>query len=539
MTSNKTQLLTSAALILTLGLATAAAAQPATSTLLLPSFEVDLAGHAATTYVSLVNPSAEAVEVEMTVRSNWGIEVLVTRTELAAHEARTMNLGDWLVRGSLPDRNLSAEEAEHARAALTGRPSPRSGFYYSSGAKNETAIGSLVVAAAGTDTIFGDFQVLDLAGESARGDLLLHTSTALGSTDTVGTRHGLRFLNGGALGAETEVVVYAPTSSRPSEDAELSEQEKIQGWLIVYRQDGELLAEREMSFQPLEVLKVSELGLDAVAGWIEVTTAEETFVAVQYSAYDRFSFGLRAVVLPSRSTEGRPAASVRIETATNGVNADRAPGPEIVVGDEVLWRYVVKNDGDLPLYHLTVTDSEDAEVLCPHDELDAGETMTCTAEGRALAGQHKSYGLVSAWTEDGEIVRDHDPSHYFGREIVLLTPAIHVDTTIDGQAADEEPVLALWSGEALSWTYTVTNTGETRLAGIEIHSEDPSVSVRCPKATLALGESLDCTGESVVGDGWYSNVVTVTGLANPGAGHVVTVEASDTGHYHGLHVDFP
>lgn len=424
MKSRKTQLLTSVAIILMLG--GAAAATASTSTLLLPSFEVDVTGQGETTFVSLVNPSAGSVDVEMTVRSNWGIEVLVAGVELGAHEARTMNLADWLVRGKLPDRNLSAEEAENARAALTGRPSPRSGFYYGSGPARDRANGSLVVTATGTDTLFGDFQVLDLAGERVRGDLLLHTSTALGSSDTLGRRHGLRFFNGGALGLETEVAIYVPSSKRPSEQAELDERQRIQGRLVAYRQNGELLADRQMSFQPLEILKISDLGLDTVAGWIEVTTAEETFLTVQYSSFDRLSFGLRSVVLPCQ------------EEAAN-----------------------------------------------------------------------------------------------------LRSPAIHVDTTIGGQPAEEDPVLALISGQPVSWTYTVTNTGETPLFWVRMASADSSLRVFCPKQSLTVGESMSCSGRSVANDGWYANAVTVSAAADPGDGNAVWVHSSDTGYYHGLHVDFP
>lgn len=536
MKRNTTQLLTSVALTLLLSGATAAAAS--TATLLLPSFEVDLTGQGVTTFFSLVNPSAEPVEVEMTVRSNWGIEVLSTGIELAAYEARTMNLGDWLVRGGLPDRGLSADEAEHARAALTGRPSPRSGFYYGSGGTNEIANGSLVVTATGTDTLFGDFQVLDLAAGQVRGDLLLHTSAALGSSDGIGVRHGLRFLNGGALGVVTEVTVYTPSSKRPSENAELAEQEKIRGRLTAYRQNGELLDEREMSFQPLETLKVSDLGLDAVAGWIEIETAQETFVTVQYAGEGRFSFGLRAVVLPSYPEDER-LPGLRIRASANGVSDDRAPGPRIPVGQEIVWLYTVVNDGGLDLYDVTVTDSEGTEVSCPRRELGAGETMTCTAARRALAGQQESYGLATAWTADGEVVRDHNPSHYFGQEVELLTPALDVESLIDGKVADEDPVVVLMSGEPLVWTYVVANTGETRLAGISITSEDPAVAVGCPKKVLEAGESMACSGESVVNDGWYSNVVTVTSLADPGDGNAVAVGASDSGHYHGLHIDLP
>ena len=50
---------------------------------------------------------------------------------------------------------------------------------------------------------------------------------------------------------------------------------------------------------------------------------------------------------------------VDIEKATNGEDADEPTGPEVRVGDEVTWTFVVTNTGDItvPLSSITVTDS--------------------------------------------------------------------------------------------------------------------------------------------------------------------------------------
>ena len=112
-------------------------------------------------------------------------------------------------------------------------------------------------------------------------------------------------------------------------------------------------------------------------------------------------------------------ASVRIKKATNGQDADNAPGPTVPVGSTVTWTYVVTNTGNVPLSGVTVVDNPNGSVPCPKASLAAGESMTCTTTGVAIAGQYRNVGTVTAtWTAGS--VSDADASHYFGQ--VATTP---------------------------------------------------------------------------------------------------------------------
>ncbi len=118
------------------------------------------------------------------------------------------------------------------------------------------------------------------------------------------------------------------------------------------------------------------------------------------------------IVGPATDSE----ASIRIEKSTNGVDADRAPGPSIPIGDPVTWEYFLVNSGDELLVDVLVVDDQGVEVTCGSDELAAGASMTCTGEGVAEAGQYANLGTVTAVTEAGEAVSDEDASHYFGED---------------------------------------------------------------------------------------------------------------------------
>jgi uncharacterized repeat protein (TIGR01451 family) len=106
---------------------------------------------------------------------------------------------------------------------------------------------------------------------------------------------------------------------------------------------------------------------------------------------------------------------IDIEKATNGEDADNPTGPLLLVGSQVNWTYEVTNIGDTDLINVTVTDDQGVAVTCPQDTLAVGESMTCTANGIAEAGQYANIGTVTGDPVDGSNpVTDSDPSHYFG-----------------------------------------------------------------------------------------------------------------------------
>ncbi len=112
-------------------------------------------------------------------------------------------------------------------------------------------------------------------------------------------------------------------------------------------------------------------------------------------------------------------AGISIEKATNGVDADSAPGPSVPQGDTVTWSYVVKNIGEVPLQGISVTDDREGPISCPQSTLAAGEEMTCdVAVGTATCGQYVNVGTVSGYliaANDVLVdVGDSDFSHYFG-----------------------------------------------------------------------------------------------------------------------------
>ncbi|MEL7239251.1 MAG: SdrD B-like domain-containing protein, partial [Planctomycetota bacterium] len=69
------------------------------------------------------------------------------------------------------------------------------------------------------------------------------------------------------------------------------------------------------------------------------------------------------------------------------------------------------------------------------------------------------------------------------------------------------PVIAV--GDTVNWTYVVSNPGEYPLVDIAV-TDDQGVVVTCPMTTLAVGESMTCTGTGVATGGQYENIGSVS-----------------------------
>ena len=107
--------------------------------------------------------------------------------------------------------------------------------------------------------------------------------------------------------------------------------------------------------------------------------------------------------------------------------------------------------------------------------------------GIAEAGQYENVGTATGTPPVGDDVTASDPSYYFG-----ATPSIRIEKSTNGEDADSAPGPYIVVGAPVSWEYEVTNTGNVQLTGVTV-TDDRGVTVACPQATLAPGESMVCT----------------------------------------------
>ncbi len=235
-----------------------------------------------------------------------------------------------------------------------------------------------------------------------------------------------------------------------------------------------------------------------------------------------------------------PLASIVIEKATNGKDADLPPGPVIESGKPVTWTYVVTNTGTLTLSEVTVVDSREGAVTCPQTTLAPGASMTCVKTGIASSGQYSNTGTATGKPPTGPSMTDTDDSHYIGDlftiDIPIIiqnpsVPSIDVEKFTNGDDADIPPGPGLLVGSKVTWTYLVVNNGATRLTDIVVRDNKLGV-IRCPKTELASAESMTCIATGTAGPGQYANVAQAIGTSPRG----VIVTDVDLSHYFGTAV---
>ena len=163
---------------------------------------------------------------------------------------------------------------------------------------------------------------------------------------------------------------------------------------------------------------------------------------------------------------------IEIDKTTNG-----ADGQTILVGQAITWTYTVTNDGNVGLSDVTVTDDQTgvtpAYVSGDADSdgvLDLSETWIYTASGTATAGPYANTGeACGSYTADVGGTREDcetDSSSYFGAD-----PQIEIDKTTNG--ADGQTILV---GQAITWTYTVTNDGNVGLSDVTVTDDQTGVT---------------------------------------------------------------
>ena len=173
---------------------------------------------------------------------------------------------------------------------------------------------------------------------------------------------------------------------------------------------------------------------------------------------------------------------ISVDKKTNGPD----DGGFIHVGDTVTWTYVVTNVGNVPLGNVTVTDNAAGVAFtAPKTTLAVGESMTCTAVGKAIEGPYTNVGTASgSYTDSAGHTRtdtESDSSKYFGS-----APA--VELTKSGKWVDGDGNGFADVGEVINYTFSVKNTGNVVLYDLKLADLVGGVTVAGgPIESLAVG----------------------------------------------------
>jgi uncharacterized repeat protein (TIGR01451 family) len=197
------------------------------------------------------------------------------------------------------------------------------------------------------------------------------------------------------------------------------------------------------------------------------------------------------------------AAIVSPPEHANGVEA----------GDTIGYTFTVTNPGSLTMRDVEVEDSRSGAANCPRDTLSPGDQMTC----RTLADYTVTDDDVAGAASTGGEVRNQATvaarGYTFGPvelgvPVFVAAPAITVRTTATVSPAMRQD--AAETGDTISYTYQVINSGNRPMAGIAVSTTRVG-PVTCPRAVLAVRESMTCsTGVSRVTQGDIDAAVPIT-----------------------------
>jgi uncharacterized repeat protein (TIGR01451 family) len=201
-------------------------------------------------------------------------------------------------------------------------------------------------------------------------------------------------------------------------------------------------------------------------------------------------------------------ASITVNCPDLGIDIQKG-GPDVAhVGDTITYTFDVSLTTPEPLFDVTVTDpncNEGAPVYVSGDDgdnvLEPGETWSYTCTHLVTETDPDplpNTATVEGTADDGRTTTDQD-SH----EVDLIHPAIEIVKTVDPVSG--EP------GDTVTYTYVVTNTGDTTLFDISV--DDDVIGHIGDIAELAPGESVTLTKDWVLpaSPAIVTNVGTATG----------------------------
>jgi uncharacterized repeat protein (TIGR01451 family) len=240
-------------------------------------------------------------------------------------------------------------------------------------------------------------------------------------------------------------------------------------------------------------------------------------------------------VTNNASVTGTPAGGTLADVATSEtVDADQMPVLSFekiaqdttfaAVGDTLTYQYVVRNEGNVTISSIAVTDDRISPVTCPQTVLNAGAQMVCTASDTVTqadidAGFVTNNASVSGTPAGGTL----DPVSDSQTVSATQTPGL----TTDKRALQADFAAA---GDVLTYAYDVTNTGNTTLTAAITITDDKIPSVTCPALPaggLVPGASLTCTASYTVSQADV-DAGSVTNMAIASSGSVVAPPASET-----------
>ncbi|MFE5089891.1 hypothetical protein ACFRCI_05725 [Streptomyces sp. NPDC056638] len=256
-------------------------------------------------------------------------------------------------------------------------------------------------------------------------------------------------------------------------------------------------------------------------GSYTVTQADGTAGSVTNTATAHGQSGGTPVESPPDDVtlEVRSGPGVRLEKSADDTRVYR-------VGEKVTYTYTVTNIGPQELTGVGVTDDRATGVTCGVTTLapagQSGDSTTCTGTYTVTdqdAGRGSVTNVATAHGQSGGTQVVSEPDHV--TVLVGSELGLHL-----AKSADDTRVYR--AGDKVTYTYTVTNTGDAELTGVGV-TDDLVPGVTCEATALAPGAVTTCAGTYIVteADAARGAVVNVAAAHGQSGGTQVVSEPDD------------
>ena len=192
------------------------------------------------------------------------------------------------------------------------------------------------------------------------------------------------------------------------------------------------------------------------------------------------------VNVPSSTKAEIPSITV-VKKKTVVDDDEKPPAGRVDAGDKVTYSYTVTNKSAVSLSELSVSVPGGGTVACPGAPLAPQAATTCEAtvvltQAQIDSGELSSTATVTASTSQGGSAEAADTT----KMTLTAVPAVAFNK------AKTAPSGKVAAGDKVSYSFTVTNTGNVTLTGVSV--ADPKVGkVTCPQTTVAPGKQTTCT----------------------------------------------
>ena len=241
---------------------------------------------------------------------------------------------------------------------------------------------------------------------------------------------------------------------------------------------------------------------------------------------------------------------VSVDAGKTWEDADTVTGPSLLTGNNPQFKFVVKNDGNVDLSNITLSDSDfgldglTGDATTGNNQyniatLAAGASTEVLLTGTPWQADQHTNTATANGNYNTTTVSDTDDANYFGANPDIAIEKVTTATTASGlQTGDNLQNVLL--GSSVTWTYTVTNTGNVALSSVNVDDNKLDSANDPVFNTVISGNGDDifdkdevweytATGTAIAGD--YTNIGTVTGDFTDGSGNTTSVsDTNDSGY---------